>query len=123
MPTLSQSLPANDLGFIRIVASLWGVDLTSADPVASALELAEALYDAELVEEVVSTLPKDGRDALTALVQAGGRMPWGTFTRRFGEVREMGAGKRDREQPHLHPRSATEVLWYRALLAKAFFDT
>jgi hypothetical protein len=123
MPNLSQSLPSNDLGFIRIVASLWGVDLTSADPVAASLELAEALYDAELVEEVVSTLPKDGRDALTALAQAGGRLPWGMFTRRFGEVREMGAGKRDREQPHLHPRSAAEMLWYRALLAKAFFDT
>jgi len=37
-------------------------------------------------------------------------------------VREMGAGKRDREQPHLHPNSAAEILWYRALVAKAFFD-
>jgi len=45
------------------------------------------------------------------------------FARRFGEVREMGAGKRDREKPHLKPNSAAEVLWYRALLAKAFFDT
>ncbi len=50
-------------------------------------------------------------------------MPLGTFTRRFGDVREVGPGKRDREQPHLHPNSATEILWYRALLAKAFFDT
>ncbi len=123
MPNLSQILPANDLGFIRIVASLWGVELTSADPVAASMELAEALCDAELVEEVVSTLPKDGRTALEALAESGGRIAWGMFARRFGEVREMGAGKRDREQPHLHPKSGAEILWYRALLARAFFDT
>jgi len=123
MPNLSQILPSNDLGFIRIVASLWGLELTSADPVAAAMELAEALCDAELVEEVASTLPKDGRAALEALAKAGGRIAWGMFTRRFGKVREMGAGKRDREQPHLQPASAAEVLWYRALLARAFFDT
>jgi len=123
MPNLSQTLPSNDIGFVRIVASLWGVDLTSPDSIAASLELADAICDAELVEEVVSTLPKDGRAALEALAEAGGRIPWGMFTRRFGELREMGAGKRDREQPHLHPNSAAEILWYRALLAKAFFDT
>lgn len=123
MPNLSQTLPTNDIGFVRIVASLWGLELTSVDPVAASAELAEALCDAELVEEVASTLPKDGRAALDALASAGGRIAWGMFTRRFGEVREMGAGKRDREKPHLKPAGAAEVLWYRALLARAFFDT
>ncbi len=123
MPDLAHSLPAKDLGFLRIVASLWGVELTSADPVTASAELAEALCDAGLVEEVVSTLPADGRAALDVLVGVEGRMPWVNFARRFGEVREMGAGRRDREQPHLHPASAAEMLWYRALLAKSFFDT
>jgi hypothetical protein len=123
MPDLAQSLPFKDLGFLRIVASLWGVELTSADPAMATAELAEALCDAGLVEEVISTLPADGRAALDALIGAGSRMPWGTFARRFGEVREMGAGRRDREQPHLHPASAAEMLWYRALLARSFFDT
>ena len=123
MPDLAHSLPAKDLGFLRIVASLWGVELTSADPALASTELAEALCDAGLVEEVISTLPADGRAALDALIGAGSRIPWVTFARRFGEVREMGAGRRDREQPHLHPASAAEMLWYRALLAKSFFDT
>ena len=35
----------------------------------------------------------------------------------------MGAGKRDRERPHLKPASISEVLFYRALIARAFFDT
>lgn len=123
MPDLSQVFQPNDLGFIRIAASLWGVPLRASDPAAAAMELAEALCDAELVEEVISTLPEDGQAALEALTSAGGRIPWGTFTRRFGEVREMGPGKRDREKPHLNPASATEVLWYRVLVARAFFET
>ena len=123
MPPLSQTLPTNDIGFLRIVASLWGLELTSSDPAEAAVELAEALCDAELLEEVVSTLPAGGRAALEALSLENGRMPWVAFARRFGELREMGPGKRDREQPHTRPSSATEILWYRALLAKAFLNT
>src|SRR5512137_3035018 len=106
MPDLLHSLPSNDLSFLRIIASLWGVELTSTDPASATVELAEALCDAALVEEVVSTLPADGRAALDALVGAGGRMQWVSFARRFGGIREMGPGRRDREQPHLHPVSA-----------------
>jgi hypothetical protein len=123
MPPLAQTLPPNDIGFLRIVASLWGLELASSDAAEAAVELSEGLCDAELLDEVVSTLPQDGRAALLALAAENGRMPWVVFTRRFGDLREMGAGKRDRERPHLHPNSASEILWYRALLAKAFFDT
>ena len=123
MPDLAHSLPSRDLGFLRIVASQWGVELTSSEPAIATAELAKALCDAALVEEVVSTLPADGREALGALISENGRMPWVNFARRFGEVREMGAGRRDREQPQLHPASAAEILWYRALMAKSFFDT
>ena len=122
MPPLAQTLPSNDIGFLRIVASLWGIELTSSDAAEAAVELSEGLCDAELLEEVVSTLPQDARAALEALAAENGRMPWVAFARRFGDVRAMGAGKRDRERPHQHPNSAAEVLWYRALVAKAFFD-
>lgn len=123
MPNLSQSLPAKDLGFLRIVASLWGIELSTADPAEVAIELAETMCDAELLEEIISTLPEQGQTALGALADEGGRMTWVNFTRRFGDVREMGAGRRDREQPHQRPNSGAEMLWYRALVAKAFFET
>jgi hypothetical protein len=35
----------------------------------------------------------------------------------------MGLGRRDRERPYLKPASPTEALWYRGLIARAFFDT
>ncbi len=123
MPYLINTLPANDLGFLRIVAQLWGLELESTEPAAAAVELVETLCDAGLLEEVVSTLSDDGRDALGALFASGGRMSWPAFSRRFGEVRDMGPGKRDREKPHLRPASPAEILYYRALMARAFFDT
>jgi hypothetical protein len=52
-----------------------------------------------------------------------GRLSWAEFVRRFGDIREMGPGRRDREKPHLKPASPAESLFYRALLARAFFDT
>lgn len=123
MPSLVQALPVNDPGYLKIVAMLWGVELLVADPAETAVALAESLCDAELLEEVVSTLPDEGQAALGALVDENGRMPWVNFTRRFGEVREMGPARRDREKPHENPASAAELLWYRALLARAFFET
>lgn len=123
MPHLINTLPQNDLGFLRIVAQLWGLELESAEPAHAAVELAETLCDAALLEEIVNTLTDDARDALGALYTAGGRLPWAAFSRRFGEVREMGPAKRDREKPHLRPASPAEILYYRALMARAFFDT
>jgi len=123
MPSLTQTLPAHDLGFLRIVASLWGLELVSSTPAEAALELAEAMLDAELMEEVIATLPDPAHEALQTLFSAEGRLAWVQFARRYGEIREMGPGKRDREQPHARPNSAAETLYYRALIGKAFFET
>ena len=123
MPALEKTLPNNDIGQLRIIGSFWGIELESADPAIAAEELASALCDAELLEEIVATLPDEAQAALGALIDSAGRQPWEIFTRRFGELREMGPGKRDREKPHLRPISVTETLWYRALIARAFFET
>ncbi|MDI6769537.1 MAG: helicase-associated domain-containing protein [Anaerolineales bacterium] len=123
MPDLSHSLQSRDLGYLRIVAELWGVELLSNDAGEALTELAAALLDPNLLRELVESLSPEARAALEALVTEGGRIPWATFARRFGQIREVGAGHRDREQVYLHPISAAEMLFYRALLARAFFDT
>lgn len=123
MPTLIQSLQGRDLGHLRIVAEWWGVELTASQIDLALQELSAALLNPQLVAEVTAALPADARAALLALIEAGGRMPWATFVRLHGEVRQAGAGRRDREQIYRQPVSAAEVLFYRALLARAFFDT
>lgn len=123
MPTLIQSLQGRDLGHLRIVAEGWGVELTSSQSDQALQELVAALLDPQLVAEVTATLPADARAALATLIEAGGRMPWAAFARLHGEVRQAGPGRRDREQMYRQPGSPAEVLYYRALLARAFFDT
>src|SRR5512146_2902789 len=120
MPDLLQSLQHHDIGFVRIVAGLWGMDLRSQDLDEANGELIASLLDAELAAEVLTALNPPARSALAALTAAGGKIPWAAFARQFGPVREMGAGKRDREKPYLEPASASEALFYRALLFRAF---
>ena len=122
MPTLAESLQGRDLGELRIIAELWGLELDAPDARLALQRLAPALLDPALVEEVIAALPEAARAALDELARRG-RQSWAGFLRRHGELREMGAGRRDRERPHLQPVSAVEVLWYRALLARAFFET
>ena len=123
MPNLVQSLQTRDLGHLRIVAGLWGVELGSAEIEAALKELTSALLDPDLVGEMVDSLSAEAQSALERLVEAGGKMPWAAFARQFGEIREAGPGRRDREQGYLNPVSAAETLFYRAFLARAFFDT
>lgn len=122
MPTLAQSLKKHDLVHLRILAEIWGVELSAGERDTARDELSEKLLNETLVAEVIEALPVEARDALTALLQNQGRIPWAKFARQYGEVREVGAGRRDREEIHLAPVSAAETLFYRALLARAFFD-
>lgn len=123
MPDLIQSLQNHDLAFLRIVAGLWGLELKSQDLDEAASELVASLLDPELASEVLTALNPQSRSALAALASANGRIPWAPFVRQFGDVRDMGAAKRDREKPYLKPVSASEALFYRALLFRAFFNT
>jgi hypothetical protein len=122
MPDLAQSLHGHDLGHLHIIADLWGLDLEAPDVRQGRRNLARGLLNEGLIEEVVEALPQEARDALGALMGSNGRIPWSQFIQRFGEVREMGPGRRDREKPFLNPVSTSEILWYRALAARAFFD-
>jgi hypothetical protein len=123
MPDLFHSLLNHDLGHLRIIAGLWGLELESNETDSAREELSASLLDFELVAELMDSLSPTARTAITAVANSSGRIAWSTFTRQYGDIREMGAGKRDRERPHLKPASTAEALFYRGLLARAFFDT
>jgi hypothetical protein len=123
MPDLSASLQKQDFGHLRIVAGFWGLELESADADSALEELCASLLDLESVSETLEILPAEARAALNALIEPNGKMEWVAFARKYGEIREMGAGRRDRERPHLKPATVSEILFYRGLLARAFLDT
>jgi len=120
MPDLQHRFRTHDLGFLQIVASLWGVDLTAPDARSALPKLMRALLDPELAVEIVEALPDGAHQALDALINNEGWMAWPRFTLKFGQLREVGPGKRDREKPYLEPVSSTEVLWYRGLIGRDF---
>jgi hypothetical protein len=122
MPELLQSLLKQDIGHLRIISEFWGIELESITADDAREELSASLLDADLIAEVVESLSPQAQSALRALVKGEGRIPWVVFTRQYGDIREMGAAKRDRERPHLKPASTAESLYYRGLLARAFFD-
>lgn len=123
MPGFSQSLQGRDLGHLRIIAEAWGITLAAGDARLALQQLEVQVLDPQVVRRFIGTLPADALTALRSLAESGGKLPWPLFTRRFGVVREIGAARRDREQAYLQPASPAEVLWYRALTARSFFDT
>ena len=123
MPDIYHSLLGHDLGHLHIIAECWGIELESNELDKATKKLAASLLDPERIIDLITSLPPQARDALNVLTESNGRIPFANFVRQFGDIREMGAGKRDRERPHLKPASTSEVLFYRALIARAFFDT
>jgi len=106
-----------------MIAESWGIDLIFNSKKTPAEQVAEFISQVHLMKEVFLSLPEKSRRALSALVKEKGEIPWDQFTRKFGEHREMGAARRERERPDRAPVSVTESLFYKALLGRAFFET
>jgi hypothetical protein len=123
MPSLLQSLQEHDLGHLRIVAEGWGLEIELAEARTGRKTLARALLKPGRAAEAYALLPEDARQALLALHAAGGRLPWPEFARQWGEPRPYGPARRDRQRPDRAPTNPAEILWYRAWLGRAFFDT
>ncbi len=123
MQPLARSLQDHDLGHLRIVAELWGLDLPPGPAPQAARALAPQMLDPAALREMLASLPAEARQLLEALAAGHGRLPMADLARRYGPLRELGPGRRDREKPWRSPASPLEVLWYRGLLARAFGNT
>jgi hypothetical protein len=122
MRTLESALSDHDLPTLRVIGEWWELDLTGADKAECVRALAEHLGVLDLEEEM-KYVPPEETAALLGLARAGGSIATGTFEREHGEIRQMGPGRLEREEPWLDPVSPAEALWYRGLIYKAFDDT
>ena len=123
MSSLEQSLYKHDITQLRTIAQLWGIDLNAKESKKAHQELSEKMLNAKLANEIIDALPRNTHNALRKLLQNNGRISWTLFERRYGKIRDMGAGKRDREKPYLNPATPTESLFYYAIISRAFFDS
>ena len=120
MRPLYRCLLDTDLVRLRVIARFWGVELATSRQRDVAAELAKAMAVPEVVADAWDVLPDDQRRALDTLLAAGGRMPLRVFARRWGEIRTMGPGRLEREQPWRGSISPAEGLWYRGFVSRAF---
>ncbi len=121
MQNLLPTLLDYDPGLLAIIAHRWDVDLDVPDKRGAAELLAEAMLDPERAAVEWGRLNDQERGALQTLLGAPNhKMSEVQFSRLFGEIRQMGPGRRDREKPHLSPVSVAETLFYRGLLALAY---
>jgi len=121
MQTLLLTLFNHDPDMIAIIAHRWDVDLESLDKREAVEFLAGTMLDPERATAEWSRLTDEERGALQTLLGAPDhKMPEVQFSRLFGEIRQMGPGRREREKPHLNPISVAETLFYRGLIAQGF---
>ena len=123
MPTILETIREYDEDILIMIAESWGIDLIFNTKKTPAEQVAEFISQVQLMKEVFPSLPEKSRRAIKALVKEKGEIPWDQFTRKFGELREMGAARRERERPDRAPVSVTESLFYKALVGRAFFET
>jgi hypothetical protein len=122
MPSLKKMLQSYDLDMLERISSFWGVDSSNLDLGASAEALFKAMSDENLTIEVLESLTSDARNAWEDVVRNPQKITWAHFTRKYGEVREFGPARREREEPEQHPISIAETLWYRGLIGRAFLN-
>jgi hypothetical protein len=119
MNTLTQALASHQLIVLRVIGEWWEQDLTGLDLAQCVRKLAVVLSEVDLATELSYLHPEEA-EAVYALIEAGGQMPVATYSRQFGEERQMGPGRLEREEPWLDPISPTEALWYRGFIYRGF---
>jgi hypothetical protein len=122
MPDLHRVLADHDLTLLRLIAEHWGIELAAGSQREAADELTARMLEPDLAREIAGALPAAAQAAFQELARDG-RQPMPQFVRRHGELRAMGPARRERERPWANAPSVTEVLWYRGLIGRAFFES
>ncbi len=122
MRSLMRALADHELIVLRVIGEWWELDLTGADKPACVKALAAQLAQLDMTQELVY-MPPEEVAAVRDLVAQNGRIPVSTFTRAHGEIRLMGPGRLEREEPWFDPVSVAEALWYRGILHRGFDET
>ncbi len=124
MTTLKQILVNRDSGLLRIFFETWGIETGIPVEKSNFIEKFEQFVDEEKITTMIKSLQNEERNAIDDLMSNGGKMSWANFSRKYGEMREMGEAKRERERPYeIGHATTSEYLWYRCLINIDFFIT
>jgi len=120
MRSLRQCLLDTDAVVLRIIAERWSLNPIGLKPRELGDRLEETISTPARATVLLEDLPGAEREALRALLTAGGTLPVANFSQRFGSVRSVGPARLEREQLWRNPISPAENLWYLGLLYRGF---
>ena len=120
MRSLRQCLLDTDAVVLRIVAERWSIDPLGLKPRDLVERLEGTISSPAQAAAILEDLPGAEREALRALLSAGGTLPVANFSQRFGSIRSVGPARLEREQLWRSPISPAENLWYLGLLYRGF---
>jgi hypothetical protein len=120
MPPIKSLLEKYDLDLLLRIARAWDVEISQRDAPSARADLVAQMVNKEVFRSVLGGLDEPARLAWQTLAGRGGRQTWAEFSRLNGEIRDLGAAARQREQPDLHPVSISETLWYSGVIGRAF---
>jgi len=103
----------------RAVSEAWQTDLTPGPELEDVRALADAILSSPRVSEVLGALSARAREALDAIVCAGGALPAARL-RDYGSLPRSGAARLARERPWRSPASPLEELYYKGLVYRAY---
>jgi hypothetical protein len=104
MPSLGRTLQDHDLGHLRIMAELWGLDVPPGRAAEVAPELARRMLEPAWRSKSPSRLKLQPKKPWPLFLVCGGRETMGEVALRFGPMKPVGPGRRDREQTWRDPR-------------------
>jgi hypothetical protein len=120
MRSLRQCLLDTDAVVLRVIAERWSIDPLGLKPRDLVERLTETISSPARAAVILEVLPGAEREALRALLTAGGTLPVANFSQRFGSIRSVGPARLEREQLWRSPLSPAENLWYLGLLYRGF---
>lgn len=121
MPSLIETLIDYESDLLDMIVEQWGLDQDMDPGKNKPKQISNLLANEELTREIIQALPQEALSALIRLTRNNGRLLLDQFKREFGNLREMGAARREKLRPDRHPASTTEILFYKGLIARAFF--
>jgi len=122
MPNLQTMLREHDEGILPTLATVWGIKITNMKTEEQIRALNEAMQDAGKAESVWAKLSDDERQALQTLLGSNLKMPGNMFKRLYGDIRKMGKGQIERENPHKKPATIAEGLFYKGMIGEQFIQ-
>lgn len=120
MLNLEKTLRAYEPVMLGVIADRWDVDLETHSVTDITGLLMHTMLDPAAAAATWDRLDDQQRGAMQSLLGSGGVMPARMFFRLYGEIREMGPGKLEREKPYLNPVGIAETLYYRGLIARGY---